>query len=222
MKTILPWLVAVLALGGIWFMYSSNQSKSAAITALEEQVAEMEDVRAELEALKQEQVSAEELERLRQTSREILRLRNEITQLRSQKERIEQRAQQALADAENAQAQALTARSEIQALSQQQAQAQEASAALSLDQQLFAARHGLTGEGVQQALTCINQLRQLDGAKQQWALEQGQPATANPAAEQIAPYLKDGLPGCPAGGTYALNSVGEVPTCNQPGHSLKE
>lgn len=222
MKTILPWLVAVLALGGGWFLYKSGQTKSAEISALKEQVAEVEPLRAELEALKQEQVSPEELERLRQNSREVLRLRNEITQLHNQKAAIEQQAQRALANAEQAQSQVQAAQSELQALNQQQAQAQAASAAMTLEEQMFAARYGLTEEGVQMAKACIIQLRQIDGAKQQWALENKQPATITPTPEQIAPYLKDGIPSCPAGGTYTLKSVGEAPTCNQPGHLLSK
>ena len=85
MKIFLPWLVTVLALGAGWFFYNSGQGKSAEITALQEQVAEVDDLRAELQALKQAQVSVEELERLRKNSRDALRLRNEISQLRNQK-----------------------------------------------------------------------------------------------------------------------------------------
>lgn len=222
MKIILPWVVAVLALGGGWFFYNSGQSKSAEITALNEQVAELDDLRTEFEALKQEQISAEELELLRKNSRDALRLRNEIGQLRNQTADVEQQAQRARADAERAQAQAQTAQSEMQALSQQQAQAQQASAARALEQQHFAARYGLTAEGVQVARTCINQLRQINGAKQQWALENRQPTTVAPTTEQIALYLKDGTLSCPGGGSYTLKSVGEDPTCNQPGHLLPQ
>src|SRR2546422_1294996 len=52
---------------------------------------------------------------------------------------------------------------------------------------------------------CINNLRQIDGAKQQWALETRQNGTATPVATDIDPYL--GRSGsttnivCPAGGT---------------------
>jgi hypothetical protein len=222
MKIVIPWVVAVLALGGGWFLFKAGQSKSAEITILQEQVAESDALRAEFEELKREQVSASELERLRKNSRDALRLRNEISQLRNQKTAIEQQAQQAQAAAVAAQAQAQTAQSEIEALSRQQVEAQETSAALTLEQQIFAARYGLTAEGVQQALVCINQLRRIEGAKQQWALENRQPATITPAAEQIAPYLHSDVPSCPTGGAYLLNSIAESPTCNQPGHTLAE
>jgi hypothetical protein len=37
----------------------------------------------------------------------------------------------------------------------------------------------------------------------------------------LLPYFKDGvIPACPAGGTYTLNAVGELPSCTVPGHVL--
>ena len=68
---------------------------------------------------------------------------------------------------------------------------------------------------------CINNLRQIDGAKQQWALEKNKPADAAPTAQDLLPYLKDGVfPSCPGGGLYSINTVGELPTCSIPGHAL--
>jgi prepilin-type N-terminal cleavage/methylation domain-containing protein len=64
---------------------------------------------------------------------------------------------------------------------------------------------------------CINNLRQIDGAVQQWALETKQAATAAVALTDIQPYLKS-PPSCPAGGTtttdsYAVTIVSAVATC---------
>jgi prepilin-type N-terminal cleavage/methylation domain-containing protein len=47
---------------------------------------------------------------------------------------------------------------------------------------------------------CIDNLRMLDAAKQQWALEKGQVSTAVPQGTDIQPYLGRGngvLPVCP-------------------------
>src|ERR1700722_16198260 len=48
---------------------------------------------------------------------------------------------------------------------------------------------------------CINNLRQIDGAKQEWALELKENATALPVSTDIQPYLGRGttgtLPYCP-------------------------
>ena len=40
---------------------------------------------------------------------------------------------------------------------------------------------------------CINNLRQIDAAKNQWALENSKTATDVPALNDITPYLKDGI-----------------------------
>jgi hypothetical protein len=72
--------------------------------------------------------------------------------------------------------------------------------------------------------TCINHLRLIDGAKQQWALENGKSLNNIPTWEDIKPYLGrggSGIPLCPAGGTYQLNSVAQNPTCTVPGHQLR-
>jgi prepilin-type N-terminal cleavage/methylation domain-containing protein len=73
---------------------------------------------------------------------------------------------------------------------------------------------------------CINNLRLIDSAKQQWALEQRQSSTGTPAGSDLQPYLGHGsageLPSCPADSTqtwassYAsgLGNVSVKPTCN--------
>ena len=68
---------------------------------------------------------------------------------------------------------------------------------------------------------CINNLRQIDGAIQQWALEHKKNPGDTPTKEEVASYIKDGqFPTCPAGGIYTLKTVGEQPTCSIEGHQL--
>ena len=68
---------------------------------------------------------------------------------------------------------------------------------------------------------CINNLRQIDAAKQQWALEKNKQSDAVPTATDLAPYLiKEKLPRCPQGGIYTLGPVNESPKCSHPGHVL--
>ena len=68
---------------------------------------------------------------------------------------------------------------------------------------------------------CINNLRQIDGATQQWALEKNKPDDAVPTVRDLLPYRKDNVfPPCPAGGTYSINPVDAVPTCTVQGHAL--
>jgi len=72
---------------------------------------------------------------------------------------------------------------------------------------------------VSQKNACINNLRQLDAAKQQWALEKGKFASDVPTQEDLLPYLRK-WPVCPQGGTYTINAVGQPPTCSIPDHRL--
>ena len=71
--------------------------------------------------------------------------------------------------------------------------------------------------------TCVNNMRLIDDAKQQWALDTGKPASTVPKVKDLQIYFKEGaLPECPAGGTYSLNALNEVPTCSIPGHALPQ
>ena len=71
---------------------------------------------------------------------------------------------------------------------------------------------------------CINNLRMIDGAKQQWALENNKKATDTPTQGDLLRYInKNGqFPVCPNKGTYTIGPVGEVPTCSIPKHKLPE
>ena len=72
---------------------------------------------------------------------------------------------------------------------------------------------------------CINNLRLVDSAKQQWALEQRKQTTDTPAGTDLQPYLGRGangeLPSCPADSTETwtasynagINNIGTPPVC---------
>jgi hypothetical protein len=70
---------------------------------------------------------------------------------------------------------------------------------------------------------CINELQQIDSAKQQWALEKDKKDGAVPSAADLDPYVKGGFNSfkCYKGGTYSINPIGQVPTCSVPGHALQ-
>ena len=66
---------------------------------------------------------------------------------------------------------------------------------------------------------CINNLRQIDGAVQQWALENKAAANASVAYSDISGYLKNSVI-CPSGGTafsdsYTLQCVTNKPVCKK-------
>ena len=60
---------------------------------------------------------------------------------------------------------------------------------------------------------CINNLRQIDGGKDQWAIENNKVDTDVPTSSHVSPYIKGGWPKCPAAGTYGLTTVLANPTC---------
>jgi len=70
---------------------------------------------------------------------------------------------------------------------------------------------------------CINNLRQIDAAKKQWALENKKTDTDTPTREDLTPLLSNKqFPVCPAGGNYTINPVSQRPECSHEGHSLPE
>ena len=69
---------------------------------------------------------------------------------------------------------------------------------------------------------CIANLKQLDGAKNTWALEQKKTSTDTPVDSDLfgsALYIRD-KPECPAAGTYTLGTVTTKPVCTVAGHSF--
>jgi competence protein ComGC len=70
---------------------------------------------------------------------------------------------------------------------------------------------------------CINNLRMIEAAKNEWALENNKKNGDKPTQSDVAHYLKNNqFPACPNRGTYAINAVGEPPTCSVPKHRLPE
>ena len=74
---------------------------------------------------------------------------------------------------------------------------------------------------------CINNLRQMDGGVQQYALENKLASSASYTLDNIKPYIRldsnGNLPACPAGGTYSAGAcVTNAPTCSlsAQGHAL--
>ena len=80
-----------------------------------------------------------------------------------------------------------------------------------------------------QANACINNLRQYDGAVQQYALENKLSSTATYTMSLLKPYIKldsqNNLPACPGSGNYTAGStVTNPPVCSlstqSPAHKL--
>lgn len=70
---------------------------------------------------------------------------------------------------------------------------------------------------------CINNLRQIDSAKEQWAMANNIAGTAAVVTADVNAYIKGGAtPVCPAAGTYTYNIMGTDPACTvtTPSHAL--
>jgi len=70
-----------------------------------------------------------------------------------------------------------------------------------------------------QANACINNLRQIDAAANEFALEKGRSTgSAITLTTDLTPYIKlnatGKIPGCPANGSYSCDTVGKSPVCS--------
>jgi hypothetical protein len=217
-KSLLPWLFVLGLVAGLAWVYAASQQKDQELAALRQDSQQLQQLRAELEDAKTNRTQAdrEELARLRKDNEELLRLRNEVRQLRGDKQQLALQLQ-------TAQSQAQGAQEQMQAL---RAAPPPAAAPPQMDPAALAAfqkRYGVVPANSEQAMTaaCINNLRLIDGAKQQWALEHQKGPGALMTAADLTPYMRSNtLPVCPAGGVYTLNPVGIAPICSIPGHAL--
>jgi hypothetical protein len=215
-KRWLAWLFLGLLLFSEAGFFVANQQRSTARTSLRAARLEISQLRDQLDEY--------------ENSSAVIRS-NELVRVRKQNEMLAQ----SLALAQNSLSQL---RATNRLLSQQldlagnylqQQQGQLEQFAIENERARVAAQAALVGQQARteaqisaaQRNTCINNLRQIDAAKNQWALENNKTAADLPTLNDITPYLKDGIfPACPAGGLYSINAVGEVPTCSVPGHVL--
>ena len=180
------WLLVVTFLASEVLLVYAFLQKAAMQTALQSEKQHAEQLQTELEQLKSSNADAQvaEIARLHAENLDLPRLRNQVTQLQAANQKLSRQLKDTSTYAQQQQAQL------EQLAAAQQAAVQKADAE--------AARN-----------SCINNLRQIDAAKQQWALEKNKTAEAVPTVQDLLPYLKDRtFPVCPSGGTYTLNAVG--------------
>jgi hypothetical protein len=69
---------------------------------------------------------------------------------------------------------------------------------------------------------CINHLRQIEAAKEQWALANRKASGSAVALDEAGAYIKDpaSVTNCPVGGQISIGRVGENAKCTIPGHDL--
>ena len=69
-----------------------------------------------------------------------------------------------------------------------------------------------------QTNACINNLRQVSGAKDQYALDHS--GTAPSAISDLVTTYITKTPTCPAAGTYTIGALGTDPACDKSGHTI--
>jgi len=209
MKTILPWILAVAFAACAGAFYFSGAAKDQQLAGLHEQVKQMDDLRSQFDELqKQAAANADQITSMQKDNAELLKLRGQVRQMTDQNAQLAKQLASAQTQAERSQA-------EVQ---QVQARATE-NAKQMAESQILQARQNSAA-----AATCINNLRLIDGAKQQWALEKNKTANDIPQPVDILPYIPNAngqFPQCPGGGRYTLNAVNKAPTCSIPGHVLQ-
>jgi len=154
---------------------------------LRAQSQQLEQLRAENQQLAGLGAQAEELERLRKDVAEFHQLRAEVARLRREKEDV------ARLQAENARL-----KEHLQAITAREAQTQAA-----LTNSSVKARETAQYDSI------VNNLRILEGAKDQWALENKKGIGDTVTETDLQPYLKDNaMPGKVVGETYVLDLIG--------------
>ena len=204
LKSWVLWLLVAVFLASEIFLFSATQQKNTAMAAVSELKQKNADLQAQIDTLKNSSAATQtaEIARLRAEALDLPRLRNQVTQLQAENKKLSTLFQNTLNAAQTQQERLQQLAAENQ---QARAEAQQSDA-------------------IAERNTCINHLRQIDAAKNQWALENNKTADAVPTATDIAPYIKldanGNIPGCPSGGAYVINAVSLPPTCSVPGHVL--
>ncbi|HTY86644.1 MAG TPA: hypothetical protein VMB80_04200 [Candidatus Acidoferrum sp.] len=206
------WLCVVALLVTEGFLFSANRQKDAARVQLRDVQTQLDQAQAQLDQLKNSSVAT--------LSTENARLRTENQALTQKLSKLQGESRQSQQQVQKLTQQLETSHNTLQQQQQQLQQMQEETQQAGSTPETGG---DTTASAAAQLNACINNLREIDAAKQQWALENNRPANAVPTAQALLPYLPDGLfPVCPAGGIYAINAVGVPPTCSVPGHALPQ
>jgi len=208
------WLCVVALLVTELFLFSANRQKDAARVQLRETKTELDQLHSQLDQLKNSSVVTLSADNSRLRA-ENQGLTQKFARLQEESRKLQQQVQKLNQQLETAHS---TAQQQQQQLQQMQEENQQTD------------QGNTTGTSADsnsptstQATACINNLREIELAKQQWALDNNRSAAAMPTVQDLVPYFPDGvIPVCPSGGIYTLNAVGTAPTCSIPGHVLPQ
>ena len=210
-KDVLPVICIVLLIISEAFLFSATHQKSLAQAKLAEAQRGVSDLETEFIQFTNSIIAneSEELIRARAENKDLPRLRSQIEQLQADNTKLLQELNTARESLGQRQEQL----QEIQMQSEQDAQNQQA--------QAQAVELAGAKTEIQQRAECIANLRIFFAAKPGWAIDKTKPDSDVPTQQDILPYLKGNVfPVCPAGGTYTIGAVGQLPTCSISGHVL--
>jgi hypothetical protein len=210
-KDAFPIICVVLLIISEVLLFSANRQKSAAQAKLNEAEQQVSSLETEFVQFTNSIIAneSEELIRARAENKDLPRLRSQIEQLQADNTKILQE----LNTAREALGQRQEQLQEIQAQNEQDAQNQQA--------QAQAVEQAVAQTESQERIACIANLRLIYAAKQAWAIDKTKTDADVPTQQDILPYLKGNVfPVCPAGGTYTIGAVGQLPTCSIQGHVL--
>jgi methyl-accepting chemotaxis protein len=211
LKRWIVWLCLAVIVVSEFMLFRANQQRTEAVDQRNKYQHEADQARKDLDEFKASAAAAQgaEGDRLR---RENQRLIQSLTQLKDETNRLQKANQQLTQQLASL---GKTAQQQQSRLQQWETASRQASAAVQQAQTQAQSR----AETDRRA--CIANLKLIDVAKLQWALENNKTEDAIPTAQDLASYYKDGVvPVCPSGGVYTLNAVGQAPTCSIPGHAL--
>ena len=72
------------------------------------------------------------------------------------------------------------------------------------------------------ANACRSNLRQIQAAKEQWAMATNQGPTATPGWDALVPNFLQQQPRCPSGGTYTIGNLATNPTCSRGNNGTED
>jgi uncharacterized protein HemX len=200
-------LIAAVAGASASFFFAQKQKAAlqAELAALRESTRQMEARSADAKEVEKLRAQVREVPELKKEAEEVHRLRGEVTQLRKEKAVFEQ-----------VKTDTIQLREQVQTATRLQA---ENSALRGQYQTAIQVLQQRTHKD-----SCIQNLKQIDGAIQQWALENRKVATDRYSLQDanLLAYLRGSvLPMCPSGGTYTHGAtVSAEPTCSVAGHTL--
>jgi hypothetical protein len=213
-KDVLQGLCVAALLVTAFFLFSANQKKTAAETAASDAQHQVKELTAQVAQLKADNAAAQATD-IVSLRAENKNLSQKFSQLQSDYTRLDSTNKMLLRQ--------LSSLSEAASQQQEQLRAWAAASQQASQQATMAAREQTQAQkkAAQERDACIRNLKEIDAAKQKWALVNDKTDMDIPTERDLQPYFSNNvMPVCPSGGTYGINAVGLPPTCPVVGHAI--